>query len=221
MSWDPVWESVFKERTSWGEYPPEELVRFIATNYYQAPNRSDVKILEIGCGPGAGPAWYIAREGFSYFGVDGSETAIRKATQRFSGEHLSGEFFREDFTRLPWNAGTFDCVIDIASLQCNSDDDTQIILGEVHRVLKDRGRHFSLTARNGSWGDGTGTRIGATSYANISEGPYQGMGTIRFATQESLLSMYSRFRNMALEYSVRSVDFRQHEISNWIVTCQK
>ena len=216
-----MWERIFKERKSWGRYPPEELVRFIATNYYGEFNRSGIKILEIGCGPGAGPGWYIAREGFSYFGIDGSETAIQKATQRFSDEHLSGEFFKGDFCRLPWNADTFDCVIDIASLQHNSESDTRIILGEVHRVLKGLGRHFSLTARSGCWGDGLGTIIGPACYADISEGPYQGMGTIRFATLESLLSMYSAFHNINLEYSVRSVNSLRHEISNWIVTCQK
>jgi hypothetical protein len=42
---------------SWGKYPPEELVRFFAAHYYEAEPRNAVKVLEIGCGPVAGPSW--------------------------------------------------------------------------------------------------------------------------------------------------------------------
>ena len=34
----------------WGGYPPEELVRFVARNFFSAPDRKRVKILEIGYG---------------------------------------------------------------------------------------------------------------------------------------------------------------------------
>ena len=33
MSWDPVWENVFQNQ-SWGKYPSENLVRFVARNFY-------------------------------------------------------------------------------------------------------------------------------------------------------------------------------------------
>ena len=61
MSWDPVWEKIFSERDSWGYYPPEELIRFMAMNYYGAADRAAVRVLELGCGPGGGPSWYISR----------------------------------------------------------------------------------------------------------------------------------------------------------------
>lgn len=221
MSWDPVWEKIFRERSSWGKYPPEELVRFIALNYYQVPDRSQVSILEIGCGPGGGPSWYIAREGFAFFGIDGSKTAIERAKCRFSEETLSGEFVCGPLNELPWKDETFDCVIDVACLQCNSEADTRQILKEVHRVLKTGGRHFSLTLRDGCWGDGLGKRLDDTSMFDVTEGPFAHMGTIRFATRESIISLYQDFRELQLEYSVRSVDGCRHEISNWIVMCQK
>ncbi len=61
------------------EYPTEELIRFVAGNYCNADPRSAVKFLEIACGPGSGASWYIAREGFSLSGIDGSPTAIERA----------------------------------------------------------------------------------------------------------------------------------------------
>ena len=56
------WENIFLQK-EWGKYPSIALVRFIASNYYDAQDRNEIKILEIGCGTGAN-LWYLAREGF-------------------------------------------------------------------------------------------------------------------------------------------------------------
>lgn len=63
-----IWDMVFSNQ-EWGKYPSEDLIRFIARNFYKVENRKNVKILELGCGPGAN-IWYLAREGFSFCGVD-------------------------------------------------------------------------------------------------------------------------------------------------------
>lgn len=60
--WAPVWDKIC-ENQQWGKYPAESLIRFVARNYYQSKERSNVSILELGCGPG-GNLWYLAREGF-------------------------------------------------------------------------------------------------------------------------------------------------------------
>ena len=63
MSWDNIWDEVFRSQP-WGKYPSEDVIRFVARNFYKAPDRSSVKILEVGCGPGAN-LWYIAKERFA------------------------------------------------------------------------------------------------------------------------------------------------------------
>jgi ubiquinone/menaquinone biosynthesis C-methylase UbiE len=221
MSWDPVWEKIFSERSSWGKYPPEELVRFIAQNYYQVQDRRAVKILEIGCGPGGGTSWYIAREGFTFSGIDGSQTAIDRARQRFLNNRLEGEFVCGSINTLPWGDETFDCVVDTACLQHNAEVDAEETIREVYRVMKIGGRHFSLTSKSNCWGDGTGVRVDETSYREVTEGPFSGTGIVRFATRESLLRLYEQFRELNFEYSIRSVGGCRHEIANWIVTCMK
>ncbi len=221
MSWDPVWEDIFQKRDAWGKYPPEELVRFIASSYYQVADRKQVRILEIGCGPGGGPSWFIAREGFSFVGIDGSATAIEKARKRFAEEGLNGEFIVGYLDALPWPDESFDCVIDVACLQCNDEAETGRILTDLHRLLKSDGRHFSLTAKAGSWGDGTGERIDKTTFRNVTEGPFSGMGVMRFATRESIEALYADFSSLTLEYSLRSLDNGTRELGNWVVCCCK
>jgi SAM-dependent methyltransferase len=66
-----VWDKLFSSK-SWGKYPSIQLVKFIASKYYNMKDRSSINILEIGCGPG-GNLWYLAREGFKVSGIDFGE----------------------------------------------------------------------------------------------------------------------------------------------------
>ena len=219
MSSNDVWETIFRNRASWGLYPPEELIRFVAAHYYGAARRDAVSFLEIGCGPGAGPSWYLAREGFRYTGIDGSPTAVRRAQDRFAREGLAGDFVVGELEILPWEDGCFDCVVDIAALQHNDEHAAAAIVTEVHRVLKPGGRHFSLTASDRSWGVGTGERMDETTGRNVTEGPYANMGPTRFATRESMSALYASFREVEINYSIRSVAHGTRDIANWIATC--
>ena len=79
-TWDPGWEQIFSSR-EWGKYPPEHVIRFIARSFYGVPDRKEVRLLEPGCGPGAN-IWFMAREGFTVSGIDGSATSIKQADER-------------------------------------------------------------------------------------------------------------------------------------------
>jgi SAM-dependent methyltransferase len=215
-----VWENVYRSR-DWGRYPSEELVRFIARHYYAVPARSSIHILDLGCGPGAGASWFVAREGFSLCGIDGAPTAIAKARARFTTEGLAGDFRVGAIDALPWPDGFFDAVLDNVCLACNGELQTAAAVGEIHRVLTPGGRHFSMTPRAGCWGDACGERIDDTTLRNVAEGPFAGYGNTRFATLESLQILYSAFHELEIEYSTRSAMCRTKEISHWIVTCRK
>lgn len=138
---DPKWEEIFQLQ-EWGKYPPECVIRFVARNWYRA-DRKAIRLLDVGCGPGA-CTWYMAREGFTVSGIDGSPTAIRRAEERLASEGLSAELRVGDFTKtLPWDAGTFDGVIDNAALCCNSLENWRSAITEILRVLKPDGKMFS------------------------------------------------------------------------------
>lgn len=220
MTWDPVWEDVFASRP-WGRYPQEELVRFVARRFYGVADRSHVRILELGCGPGSGASWFVAREGFALSGIDASPTAIEKSRARFDAEGLKGEFVRGDIATLPWPEATFDAVLDSLCLACLTEAETAEVLSEVHRVLKPGGSHFSLVPRAGCWGDGSGARLDATTVIEASEGPFRRLGKTRFATEGSLRRLYAAFNELTLEYEVRSAENRTREVSHWVLTCRK
>jgi SAM-dependent methyltransferase len=220
LSWDPIWESIFRSR-DWGRYPPEEVVRFVARHYFGVPDRAAVRMLDLGCGPGTGTSWLIAREGFALAGIDASPTAIGKARERFAAERLQADFRIGVIDQLPWQAASFDAVIDIVCLACNAEKETALIIDEIYRVLKPGGWHFSLTPKAGCWGDGTGECIDATTRRSVETGPFADLGMTRFATEASLRRLYARFAELEIEYSVRSADAQRHEITHWAVTCRK
>ena len=122
---------------------------------------------------------------------------------------------------LPWPDVCFDAVLDVGCLTCNSEAESAVIVREIHRVLKIGGLHFSMTPKAGCWGDDTGPRLDATTLAAVSAGPFAGLSKTRFATASSLQNLYAQFRDLSLEYSVRSAENGTREITHWIVTCRK
>ena len=199
-SWDDTWEKIYQSK-EWGKYPPEELVRFIARNYYKAENRKAVKVLDVGCGTGAG-TWFVAREGFDAYGVDGSETAIAIAKRRFEEERLEGHFSVGDIVELDFPDENFDAVIDIASIQHNSSENIQNILNEVHRVLKPGGKFF-------------GMMLGECVDWNT--GDY----TTHHFTQNELEDFFKEFSNLSIESVVRTQNSGKSSLKFYIVEGEK
>lgn len=217
MSWDPVWEEVFREH-EWGRYPPEELIRFVARNFYAAPVHKDVRILELGCGPGAN-IWFLAREGFDAYGIDGSETAIANAAHRTQEQGLTANLQVEDIVHLDqlWPAGYFDAVIDVVCLQHNRIQAVDTILQHSLKVLKPNGKIFSMMTKTGSYGDGLGQEIEPGTFVEVSEGPFHQRGLGHFFTLEEVERLFARFSDVQIEHLDRTMGNRKHWYNHWVI----
>lgn len=216
MAWDPKWEEVFQKQ-HWGKYPPEDLIRFVARNYYHAQDRASVRILEVGCGPGAN-LWYMAREGFSVYGIDGSRTAVEQATARLDAEcpGWTGDIQVGDIMSLPYADATFDAVIDCEAICCNSFEDSRAIIQEIARVTKPGGKFFSRTFATGCWGEGTGEPLGYRAW-RVTEGPIANKGYARFTDQADLPALLNGFHLEELELLSRTMGGLQHTIREWLI----
>jgi len=219
MAWNKIWEKVFNEQ-EWGKYPSEHLIRFIAKNLYQM-DRKNIKILEVGCGTGAN-IWYMAREGFDVFGIDGSTTAIQKAQNRLRNEKLDAHLKVGDIINLPYNNNYFNAVIDNECIYCNNINDSKIILKEIKRVLKANGLFFSRTFTNKMYIGTSNIKIANLEYTNISDGPLSGKGFVRLLDEEGIQNLYGKYFNIKsvdiLDYTLNNKSIR---ISEWIIICQK
>jgi SAM-dependent methyltransferase len=225
MAWDPVWEDVFS-RQSWGKYPGEDLIRFVARNFYSVPERSAVRILEVGSGPGAN-LWFLAREGFATYGIEGSPTAARLSRQRldaecrgWSEEPARGDVVVGDITKLRWPADYFHAVIDCEAVYCNDFEDSRRIYREMHRVTRPGGRLFVRTFATGTWGDGSGRQLGPRRFI-ADAGPLAGKGPSRFSTREELPALLAPWVPGEINLLTRTVDSQQHSIHEWIIEGSK
>ena len=152
-----IWEDIF-QNNEWGKYPSLAVVRFVARNFYKAPNRKDIRILELGCGTGAN-LWYCAREGFSVIGLDGSKTAINTMISRFNAEHLNSNLiYARDgdysLTIEDIEDDSLDAIIDVESLYCNSFSKTRQIIQKSFKKLKVGGKMMSQTFSDDTLGIG-------------------------------------------------------------------
>jgi len=217
------WDDIYKQR-EWGKYPPEELIRFIARRYYKEPDRKSVKILEVGCGPGAN-IWYLAREGFSVYGIDGSKTAINQANLRLKKENLDAKLTVGDIIKLPYENNFFDCVIDIECIYANTFADSIKIIEEICRVLKPGGNFFSKTFMEGMVKPGEGTLLKGEqhTYQSITtSGPLSAkVGIQRLTSENDIARLYSVFTIESIDYLIRSEENRNYEVREFLISCKK
>ena len=221
MTWDKSWEKVYKKR-GWGEYPNEELIKFIARNFYSVSNRSKIKILELGCGPGPN-MWYLAREKFEVHGIDGSITAIKKCIKKLNKEvkNWKGNIQVGDIIKIPYPDNYFDAVVDLEAVTHNSFEDSIKIYSESHRVLKTQGKIFSRTFANGTWGESTGKKLGKYSWS-VNAGPMKNhCNFVRFTTKGQIKILFKKFIKIDVEKISFSLKNQKYKINEWLIYAQK
>lgn len=221
-TFDELWEQIHREQ-NWGKYPSEEVVRFVARNYYVFPKRGECRILDFGCGAGA-ISWFLAREGFKTFAFDGSKTAIEKALKRMNEENVKVKFSVTDASETHYESNYFDAVIDSAVIYANKVNDIELILSEIARILKPGGKIFSTGLFNiRTTGYGTGEKIEEGTYREVKIGPLAHRGTVHFFTYDEVMFLWNKagFRNLKIDTLERTDAGGKYIVSYYLVEAQK
>jgi len=218
------WDSLFASR-SWGKYPPEELVRFVARTYPDLAGRKALRTLEVGCGPGAN-LWYLAREGFTVAGIDASSHAIASAMERLGTEGLIDPARPPDlrignFATLPWEDKSFDMVIDIEAIYANTIIVIRSAIDEILRVLKPGGYFFGKMFGPKTTGITSGKMLDDYTIENPDTGPLAGMGVVHAFTDEGIKHEFKSFSDLKLDWVRRSDRGGTYEIFEWLIQARK
>jgi SAM-dependent methyltransferase len=220
MNWDPSWEQIFQTR-EWARYPQEDFIRFVALNYFSASDRKQVRIVDAGCGTGAG-VWFLAREGFDAHGIDGSETGIQKCEKRLKEENLNAHLLVGDCTALTdyYPTQHFDAVALVGVIACNERRSVDMILNQAFAVLKPGGRIFATAIAKGSHGDGLGMEVEPGTFVDITTGALAGMGLVHFFSLNEVKEAFARFSNVNIGYFIRSLN-NQEDYKHWVIEGEK
>lgn len=223
MAWNSLWEDIFQSKP-WGKYPSEDLIRFIARNFYNVEKRSNIKILEVGSGTGSN-IWYLANEGFLVYGIEGSKTGVQITKERLIQDKNIDEnktkVFVGDMGNLPFEKEYFDAVIDIEAICTNKWEDSLEILSEIERVLKPQGKFYSKHFAEDSQGDKAGELVDRHMFAST-EGVLANIGQTRFATKKDVFELYGeKFNIESLGKVIRETEHEKQSVIEWTISMSK
>jgi len=189
--------------------------------------KKNIKILEIGCGPGAN-LWFCAREGFSVYGIDLSKTAIERLKNRFKEEglldRLLGAFVGDCYCKLnDLKDESIDVILDVECLCYNPFDKSKIILEKCFNKLKQGGVMLSVTFADGTW-DLKGKKV---DYHAVlpKEGPLANTGICRYTTLDDISRLYKLKNNVIT--NVGKIDWyldienKEKVIKEWVIELKK
>lgn len=213
------WEYIHANQ-EWGKYPSESVIRFVARNYYKVRDRSQVKVLDFGCGGGA-HTWYLAREGFDTYAFDGSVSAIRKVEKLLENEKLSAKLNVYDAVNIEYAEDFFDAVIDNVCICSNTLDNIRKMYSNIYCVLKKGGKLFTSSFSTDTTGYKMGEEIEPDTYKDITEGNLAGRGIAHFWIEEKLRNILQEtgFSNIIIE-PLEYMD-RGSKVSIFNVTAEK
>ena len=219
MATDQEWERIFHERP-WGKYPSEPVIRFVARNFYSVPQRSQVKILDLGCGGGA-HTWYLAREGFDTYGIDGSPSAVKQTEALLEKEGLNAHLQVGDVSQLNYPNDFFDVVIDSNTIQHNCWRDILKIHAEIKRVLKKHARCLSIIVNSETTGQAGAETLEINTHIGLQNGFIMPNVLIHLLTPQELDVLTAGYDEINVELTKREDRVRADKIVHYVWSGRK
>lgn len=212
------WEELYKEGGRRGKYPNEDVIRFIQRYFPNSVARKNIKILDWGCGTGR-HVYYLAKEGFSSYGVEVSWSAVKITKKWLDEEKLNAQVNKINGLNIPYPDDYFDAIIECAVLQHNRPGQIKKIVSEMARILKPGGRIFSLCKAKDDSLFKEGAKIEKDTYfiKNFVETPT----IIHFFEKKELKLLWQQFSDINIEYTERTINNLSRKVSHFIVSVKK
>jgi SAM-dependent methyltransferase len=194
------WNKAYEKNTHLSIWPWSDLVsyvkKFIKIN-------EKLKVLEIGCGMGANIPFLLSL-GVQYYGVDGSEIAIKRLQAKFPT--LKNRLVVEDFTeKIPFSE-SFDLIIDRCSLTHNDTNSISKCIRMIEKRLVDNGTFMGIDwwSQKDSAYQQDGEFYDDCSKFNFKSSRFKNIGMVHFSNKKHLEDLFTKFNFQILEHKIRS-----------------
>jgi len=190
----------------YNKYPFTEVVSFVMQKFGAAPDKSEVRILDLGFG-GAHHLMFLAQEGFNFYGIDGSEESLGIARERLGkAGYKTDTLAVGQFDKTPYPDNFFDCVIDRGSLTCNRLADLPPLFEETRRILKPGGYFFSWILHEMSTNKDSARSLGNNDFSDF-PGRLSGAGVIHYTNAEEMRDLCKKFTIEDIEIQIRKSQY--------------
>lgn len=181
MTFSPEWENWYQTNDPIeGWYP--ELTKLITVWVQEAD-----KVLELGPGSG-GNIPFILDRGWNYYGIEGSETAVRTLREKYPKANI----IQGDFTEYPYRPETiFDLVFERASIAHNDTDGISRALKLVYDCLAPGGIFISS-----DWFSMNHSEAKRGAYQ---DGQFDGVGVVHFSAEKELTVLFRDFDRLFIQ----------------------
>lgn len=219
MAFDQTWEQIFRTR-SWGKYPSEDVIRFIASRFKSSSDRGSIRILDLGCGGGA-HTWFLAREGFETYGIDGSESAIRQTEMLLQREGVKANLAIGDFIQLDYPEEFFGAIIDSNAIQHNRLSDIRLIHDKIWKLLKPGGYFCGIMINTQTSGWQDAEKLEENTFRNFKGGAIQRELLVHFFTEPEVRELMSGYEELTIETTTRTVNNGKDRFGHFVVAGRK
>jgi hypothetical protein len=189
VTFSTEWEEIYNQGMQASIWPWSDLVSYVMR--YARPDDRSFKVLELGFGVGANIAFF-ASLGVEYFGMEGSESAVKRVGQRFANQP-GITLACGDFTQcIPFD-GPFNLVVDRSSLTHNG---TKAIRGCMQAICSRMERGAKFIGIDWFSTDHSQFLAGrqAGDYhtrSDFKSGQFKDVGIVHFSDQGHLMSLLS------------------------------
>lgn len=184
-------------------WPDEDVIRFFAKTFRNVPKgeRKNIHVMDLGFGTGR-HLYYLGMEGYSLYGLDYTENALRKTRELLNQHGLHAELRCEDLGQTTFGEGRFDVMLAWGVLYLAPLVQIRRNMSHVARLIKKGGWFCGKFRTPNSWFYGLGTELEPYGYQlDARAGPYAG-NYYYFFTKEKLVQFLESqgFEIVNLEY---------------------
>lgn len=213
------WERLHQQSRFLPKYPSEDVVRYVF-NRLTSPDRSSLKILDLGCGGGR-HSHFLAIEGFAVFSLDISISGLQETGRKLAIEGIKAHLTLGDMHHLPFSNGSFDSIIAYGSLYYSNWEGIRQSVAEIYRGLKKGGSAFILTRTKDDCRLGQGIGNDKNTYIiNTDETNEQGMRNC-FLDEDDVRELFKEFNNISLDWCKYTLQDGAIVNSDWVIVATK
>jgi ubiquinone/menaquinone biosynthesis C-methylase UbiE len=173
------------------EYAPEEPDEILVKAVKLLRKRIALKVLDLGCGAGRHVV-YMASQTFEAYGVDVSETGLKRTKEKLKANNLDASLVRCDMKFQPFIDSCFDVVICLNTIYHQRLKEIQQTISEVHRILKNKGLFLVNFHSKRSYRYGKGVKVEENTFMD-EDGPEKGV-LHHFVDEAELKQLFRNFR---------------------------